>query len=67
MSSYRTSSRITLHNGDQHTAVEDVDEVVRLRDEALANGSLVKLESGAIPTGQHFYLDPQVFASITRS
>jgi hypothetical protein len=62
--SYRTLSLITLHDGTKYAAVERVHEVVALRDAALADGCLLKLESGAIPTGQHFYLDPAIIAAI---
>lgn len=66
MSSYRASSKITMHGGATHYSVERVDQVVKERDGALGSNALMELESTAIPTGQKFYLDPSQIESIRR-
>jgi hypothetical protein len=62
----RSGTRVALRNGDTHYCVETPEQVVAKRKEARLNGEMVCLESTAIPTGQHFWLDPYEIASVKR-
>lgn len=64
MSSFHAKSKITLKNGEKREACEMVERVIRLRDGALADGSLMELEKPTTPAGQHFYVDPGEVALI---
>jgi hypothetical protein len=53
-----------MHGGAVHHCCEYPEEVVKIRDKALSQGSLMTLESPSIPAGQKFYLDPTQVESI---